>query len=327
MISIKTVIKLWDNFFFRPAPVDNIALFRILWCTLLLVNALIDVQNATVFYGPEAITSLETVREQFSYPHLNLFHFFQGRIEVVYMIFAVYIISLLFALIGFYTRYALTLVFVCLTSLHQRNIWLLGSSELVMRIVTLLLIFSPCAHAYSLDVIRKKRESFWGVGTKYSPWVLRLLQIQLSIIYLWTVWHKLKGDDWLDGSAVYYATRLNSMKNIPVPYLLDSVLFLKLSTWGTLVIEFCLGSLIWFKESRWPLIISGILFHLIIEVLMAIPFFEITMILMLLLFIPFEDVNLFTNQLRLVLKRLFQGEKATEPKNLMLEWAADRKKE
>jgi hypothetical protein len=291
MMSFKTLITAWDNFFFKPQPVDNIALFRIFWCLMLLANALIEVQNVKVFYGPDAITSFETVQNQFSYPHLNLFHFFQERIEVVYMIFAIYITSLIFALVGFYTQYALALVFVCLTSLHQRNIWLLSSSELVMRIVTLLLIFSPCAHAFSIDVLKNKKNPFWIKREDFSPWVLRLLQIQLSIIYLWTVWHKLKGDNWVDGSAVYYATRLDSMKNISLPYILDSVLFLKLATWGTLVIEFLLGTLIWFREFRKPLIICGIFFHLLIEVMMTIPFFEILMILLLLLFIPLQDVQ------------------------------------
>ena len=310
MMSFKTLIKAWDNFFFTPQPVDNIALFRIFWCLMLLVNALIEVENVKVFYGPDAIISLETVQHQFPYPHLNIFHYFRDRIEVVYMTFAIYIMSLLFALVGLYTQYALAVAFVCLTSLHQRNIWLLSSSELVMRIVTLLLIFSPCAHAFSIDVLKNKKNPVWRRRVDFSPWVLRLLQIQLSIIYLWTVWHKLKGDNWVDGSAVYYATRLDSMKNIPLPYILDSVLFLKLATWGTLVIEFLLGTLLWFREFRKPLIICGILFHLFIEMMMTIPFFEISMILLLLLFIPLPDVQAWVKKFQHIIS----------PMSRRLEW-------
>jgi hypothetical protein len=55
--------------------------------------------------------------------------------------------------------------------------------------------------------------------------------------------------------------------------------------WMTLLLELALGTLIWFKELIRPLIILGIGFHLSIEYMMSIPFFEIMMILLLVTFV------------------------------------------
>jgi hypothetical protein len=207
--------------------------------------------------------------------------------------FGVYFLSLLFAIMGLYTRGSIIVVMICLTSFHQRNIWLLSSSELLVRLVTLLMIFSPCGHLFSIDTLISRKKNLEPNKKDWAPWVLRLIQIQLSVVYLWTVWHKLKGETWFEGTAVYYATRLESMKNFSIPLLLDWIPFIKLSTWLTLLVELALGTLIWFKEFRIPIIFLGIVFHLSIEYLMSIPFFEINMILILALFIPPEIVRTF----------------------------------
>ena len=289
MMSYKIITKAWDKFFFEPKPVDSLALFRILWFLNVFIMAIIDFSNINDFYGPHALVSLGTVKAQFAFPHVNIFHFFNSSYGFVQSLFVVYVLAIISSIVGYYTKTSIFIVLVCMTSFHQRNIWLLSSSELLMRIITLYLVFSPCGHAFSVDSIK-------GKVKEWSPWVLRIIQIQLSVIYVWTVWHKLKGDTWFDGTALYYATRLESMKNFTVPFLLDWMPFLKFATWMTLIIELALGILIWFKEFRRPLIILGILFHLGIEYMMSIPFFEINMILLLLLFIPPEEVRSFIEE-------------------------------
>ena len=292
-MNFKTMLKWWDEFFFKPRPVESIAAFRIFWFSSLLVQALLDFQNINLFYGPHALISLETVRDQFSFPHISFFQYFKSSYEFVYVIFGFYLVSLLFAIIGLYTRESIIVAMICLTSFHQRNIWLLSSSELLVRLVTLLMIFSPCGHIFSIDSIMASKKNIVPKKKDWAPWVLRLIQIQLSVVYLWTVWHKLKGETWFDGTAVYYATRLESMKNFSLPLLLDWIPFIKLSTWLTLVVELALGTLIWFKEFRIPMIFLGVIFHLSIEYIMSIPFFEINMIFILALFMPPEIVRTF----------------------------------
>ena len=293
MFSLKKIPAAWDRFFFEERPTEGLAIFRIAWMSLIFCYFLLDLGNISEFYGPYAIISHETAREQFPFLHLNIFNLFRPTYEVTLGIFFIYGASLLTSIFGLFTRGSLIVALICMTSLHQRNIWMLSSAEVLMRLITIYLICSPCGHSLSLDSFLSRYFNGFRQKRTWPIWSLRLIQIQISVVYLWTVWHKLKGETWLDGSAVYYATRLDSMKNFTVPFILDSTLMLKLLTWGTLLIEFSLGAFIWIKEYRKIVIFVGIIFHLGIEYTMSIPFFELFMICLLINFFTPEELRAF----------------------------------
>ena len=296
MISYKAINQSLNEFFFVPKPTESVALFRILWCTLLFVYFLFDVGNIDNIYGPHAVISLKTVQSQFPQVHLNLFNMIGNSTEVLYGFFVIYGIAILMSLIGYHTRTSLLVVLCCMASLHHRNIWVTSSSETLMRIMMILLVCSPCGHSLSVDAYLGRTNPNYNKPRDWAPWALRLMQIQISVVYLCTVWQKLKGETWFDGTAVYYATRFESMKNLPIPYILDNLVILKMFTWGTLIVESALGLLVWIKEFRIPVIILGILFHLGIEFTMCIPFFEWVMITSLCVYItPLEVKSVVMN--------------------------------
>lgn len=298
MLSLKKIISGWNKFFFEERPTEGIALFRIIWASLLFAYFLMDLGNIADFYGPHAIISHTTAEDKFPFLHINIFKMFKPTYEVAYGVMVVYGISLAMSILGLFTRYSLIVAFVCMASLHQRNIWLLSSSEMLMRAITLLLICSPCGHSFSLDSLLGRYFENFRQKKTWPIWALRLIQIQISVVYLWTVWHKLKGETWLDGSAVYYATRIEGLTNFPVPFLLDSPIFIRLATWGALLVEFSLGALVWVKPLRKPVIILGILFHLGIEYTMSIPFFELSMIVLLINFFTPEELKSFVVKIK-----------------------------
>ncbi len=66
----------------------------------------------------------------------------------------------------------LLLVFISLTSLHQRNPFVLHSGDTILRLFSLLLAFAPVGAMLSVDA--------WVSGTVASdspPWALRLMQV------------------------------------------------------------------------------------------------------------------------------------------------------
>lgn len=287
-----------DKFFFEEKPTEGIALFRIVWAGLLLCYFILDWANITDFYGPHGIVSYATAQDQFPHTQLNVFGFFRPTYETAYGIMIVYGLSLFTSMIGLFTRYSLVVAMICMTSLHQRNIWLLSSSETLMRVIMILMICSPCGHSFSVDSLLGRYFPSFQQKKTWPVWALRLIQIQVSVVYLWTFFHKLKGETWLDGTAVYYATRLEGMTNFTIPFLMDSSFFLKLATWGTLLTEFSLGALIWVKPIRKHVIALGVIFHLGIEYLMSIPFFELTMIVLLINFFTPEELKAFVVRIK-----------------------------
>lgn len=319
MFQLKDLLKKYDHFWLKEDYVYNLAVFRILFVSLVFLYTLFEMGNVDDFYGPEAIVSLKTMQMRFQHLQLNLFQFLNDSYITAYFIYGTTLFSLAMVILGLKTNIFLIISFIGISSLQMRNIWILSSADILMRSIFFILLFSPCFQVLSLDaLIAEKRGQPYA--KKDSQWTWRLIQIQVSVVYLWTCWHKLKGETWFDGSAVYYATRLDTMKNFSIPYLLDSKLVLSLATWSTLFIEFGLGFFVWFKETRKWFIIAGIGLHLGIEVLMAIPFFEWLMIVLLMSFFSPREYVSFIHQLSLSFKLRDLGESMRPFNGLWGKW-------
>ena len=154
-----------------------------------------------------------------------------------------------------------------------------------------LLIFSSAGAELSVDRLASSGQLF--VGEYASPWALRLMQLQVSIIYLRAGLAKLGGSAWLDGSAAYYPTQVQEYRRFPLPRVLAGAFCIRLATWGTILVELALGTVIWVKEFRVAILLSGFAFHLALEYCLNLQLFGWTMMCCLLLFVsPMELMSL-----------------------------------
>jgi len=304
MTKVESIKEIWFNYFFKKRPVEGIAIFRILIGALAFLTFLQDSLVMNDFWGPDAIQSTQTAAKNFSFPTLNIFQYIQITNTVLYTFVSIQIISLFFFTIGFKTRFFSILVFILMVSFNQRNINMLSSSDLLLRIMFMYLMFSPCGNAYSVDSIIAKYKGS-PLKRDHASWVHRLVQIQIAVCYVSTVLMKIKGVTWLDGSAVYYATRLNDLTRFATPFILDWKWSIMLITWSTLLIEFSLGTLIFINKLKKPLIILGITFHLGIEYMMTIPTFEWLMIIGLLAMFKIDSYRVFDKKIRKIYSTQF----------------------
>ncbi len=287
-MKISSIKELWNDFFFKELPVDGICLFRILIATVATMSFAQDLTCFEDFWGPKGLQSLETFKHTFSGFHFNLFHLLEGNNLSLLIILGLHTLALIGFLIGYKTKLSSIILIISLTSLAQRNIHIQNGADLLLRILILMMCFAPCGNKFSLDSLFARRR---GEQLKeLTPsWAHRLIQMQIAFVYLSTVYAKTKGTYWLDGSALYYATRLENFTRFGIPFFLDNLLSLKLLTWSTLLLEMALGSLIFIYEFRKKLIVAGIVFHIGIEYVMSIPTFEILMIAGLLAMFKIDD--------------------------------------
>jgi hypothetical protein len=66
---------------------------------------------------------------------------------------------------------------------------------------------------------------------------------------------------------------------------------LKIGTWFTLAFEFSFGILVWFRETRYAMLMIGVLFHLSIEYTLNIQLFEWMMLATYVVFLYPDDLN------------------------------------
>jgi predicted DCC family thiol-disulfide oxidoreductase YuxK len=205
-------------------------------------------------------------------------------------------------MLGLFTRISGVLLFVLLITIHHRNPVILNSGDTLLRLATFYLIFTRAGDAFSLDrLIALARGRVSGPPRPRAPWAMRLIQIQLSFVYLYAFIWKAMGPMWLHGTAVYYTARLAEFWRFPVPYIFEHMWTIKLWTWSTLVIEFSLATLIWVKELRYWVLLAGLLLHAGIDYSMNIPLFGFIMISMYLTFIEPEDLERFFARARALL--------------------------
>lgn len=281
-----------NDFFFKPKAVDSIALLRIFFGILLIYNWVVIWTHLQPWYGVDGLITLKT---SLSYgdPHrFSFFDFLPNDPRVPVLLALLNLVVAITVTLGLFTRTSLLFAFLTVLSFHNRNTFLMNSGDIIFRNILFFLIFSPAGKAYSLDrLILRMKGLVANEPEKQSPWALRIIQIQFCVIYVATALFKMKGAQWLDGTAVYTATRLDESVRMPWAFL-NSMIAIKLMTWSTLVVELALGTLIWVKEFRYWVLLAGIGLHIGIELTMIIAMFEWVMIATMICMVDPEDIQL-----------------------------------
>jgi hypothetical protein len=272
----------WRAFWFRSEAAYTLGVVRIAFGALVVGWTLLLSSDLYLAFGSEGVLPRAPSRA-FTWSVFSIY-----TSDSALLVGWIVLLCAAFALmVGWHSRLAAILVFILILSFERRNPLIFNSGDTVIRIEALFLALAPCGAALSLDQ-RRRGGSFWS-AREIRPWPIRLLQIQLSIIYLSTVVAKLAGETWQNGTAVAYSLRQRDLLIVPAPsWVTDSLLISNALTWGTLVIEAALGILVW--NRRWCLrvLAAGVILHLSISLSMEVGFFSCAMFVLYLAFIPPE---------------------------------------
>jgi len=168
---------------------------------------------------------------------------------------------------------------------------------MLIRVEALFIALAPSGAALSIDQ-RRRTGMFWTAQMR-APWVIRLMQIQVSILYLASVRWKLSGTAWPEGTAVSYALRLKDMLIAPVPqWFIENPLLINIATWGALAVELSLGVLVWNRRLRPWVLLAGVGMHASIMLTMGVGFFTPAVFVLYLAFISPERVRDLPRSLR-----------------------------
>ena len=293
-MSLRSFLRLWNEFFFAEQSPVPIALFRILYGTLVIVTLVLLRTDWLNWYGVHGWLSLPTALKLEPGNRLNLFSMIPQSDAWIQTLFWVALGSAILLTTGLYTRISSILVLICLTSIQQRNLYITHGGDTFLRLAGFFLIFAPAGAALSLDrLIRIKRGKESRSIRPRSPWAQRMIQLQLSFLYLVTFLLKIKGIPWLQGTALFYVYHLDEFRRFPLPSWFLRPTVLKLGSWSALVLEFSLGVLVWVKEFRYMLLTLGLLFHLWLEYSLNISMFQWDVLSAYVLFIDPADIPRF----------------------------------
>ncbi len=276
----------WNRFWFAPAPTSTLAAVRIAYGLVLLAWTLSLAPDAVDFLSSSGLLT-ERPGGPWTWSLLDL----SSSPAAVMGLVAVLVAAAAALVLGFHTRLASVVAFVVLLSFQRRNPFVDNGGDALLRVLGFSLMLAPAGAALSLDRWRSWAGSSWECPHR-APWALRLMQVQMSIVYLLSVWEKVQGTTWNDGTAVSYALRVEELTRIILPgWITESLVVVNLLTYATLATELALGVLVWNRRARPWVLAAGVALHVGIEATMVVGFFSLVVLVGYVAFIPPETMN------------------------------------
>ncbi|MCU1451553.1 MAG: Vitamin K-dependent gamma-carboxylase [Acidimicrobiales bacterium] len=260
----------WNRFWFEPTPTSTLGVLRIAAGTVMFAWALSLAPDLSALYSRAGIVPGQP---HFPYQY-GLLRLWPGD-AVVAGLYTVLLLSTLCLVLGYHTRLSAVVVWLMILSFQRRNPWLVNSGDILLRDIAFFLMLAPAGASLSLDRWRRARDRFWEFPAR-APWALRLLQVELCLMYFFTVWHKARGPLWDDGTAVSYALRLADVVRFQVPVAVSgNLLIANILTYGTMLTEVSLVVLVWNRKARPWVLGLGLAMHLAIGLTIMIGFFSL----------------------------------------------------
>jgi hypothetical protein len=298
-VTLKSIRDAWNSFFFTPQSPTPIALFRIIYGALVIATLALLHGDWLTWYGPGAWVSLRTMHLMEPGTRINILSILPQTHGWIEAFFWILLASAILLTIGLFTRVNSVIVFLCLTSMDQRNLYITHGGDTFLRVAGFFLMFAPAGAAFSVDRLLRMRRGKEGAEIQpRAPWAQRMIQFELALVYFTTFCWKAKGVMWIQGTALYYVYHLDEIRRFHVPQFFMHPLILKLGSWFTLALEFSLGVLIWIKEFRYYLLALGVMLHLTLEYSLNLPLFEWDILAAYVLFIEPRDLTRAWNWVR-----------------------------
>lgn len=265
-------LRAWNAFWFGLISARPLATFRIVFGLVGLLNlALLSIELNYWFTDLGLLQGTEA-REAAGPLRPSLLHYIQDPTSVRIYFAAMAAVTVLL-IVGWHTRLMAFLFYAGMLSLHHRNIASANGADVLLMVMAFYLMLSPCGASYSLDARRAARKRGTLAEPVIVPWAQRLIQVQLTLIYLNTALLKAGGATWQNGTALHYVLNNAEVRRFNFAFLTQYPMLINLMTYGALMVEFAIPFLLWFRSSRLVAILSGVALHGTIVFTVNIPIF------------------------------------------------------
>jgi hypothetical protein len=270
-----------SDFWFGQVNSRPLSLFRVGIALVILRDALLHIPIAAAFYSDSGLTPRAAVAALLTDQPL--------RFSLLHGIGSPWLATLFFLgwagvacclLVGYKARFAAALNFICVLSVYWRNPFITSGADDILRVVSFWMLFIPLNHHFSLDT----RHHHHPNRMTYA-FPVRLLQVQIALIYLGAGLSKLLGGQWTDGTALFYVLQLESLLR-PLGHWLSAVAplwVLQGLTYGVLLLEISFPILVFAPIKQPTLRILALLamglMHLGIALVMTMPLWDFVLVL------------------------------------------------
>ncbi len=272
----KSFLQEWDKFWFAPKNLLGLACMRILFFGALACLYSVRLVNYKYYTNESWIPrdlALKVLPEGMRPPFPWFFWPDSWALPM-----HILLVALLFLLaLGIGGRWLMWAAWILNIGFFQRNYAVNYGVDVMGVLFMFYLCFTQsCERLSVINLIRKKKT--FVQSDLLSSGVMRLIQIQISVIYAYTGFEKLKGVSWWDGTAIWSVlanpqfTTMNFTFMRHFPWLIAIFGFL------TVIFEIYFPAMMFWKKPRYIWLFMGFGMHFSIGVTMGIWAFSAVMV-------------------------------------------------
>jgi hypothetical protein len=271
----------------------GMTLLRVGIALIIIKDLIIYLCSLDYLFGPHAIVPFsmyDSIMHQYKITFLEV-NFNNLNKAFFYVCFSL-ICAVLF-LLGWRTFLTGMLLFLCLIVLKMRNIFMLDGGDNLMQVLMPFIAVSgslPLYNATSAPAINNRWYQTRQLVNRLGNYGVML---EVCYVYFFAFLHKVPGPLWLDGTATYYVMRTAEFQGTPFNvWITQSALFVKFTTYATLIWEGLFPFLIWVKgKTRYYLLGFSVLMHLGILIFMRIDNYSLVMLVSYFAFLTNEEYS------------------------------------
>ena len=275
------ILEKIELFFLKPASARPLGALRIGLALVLLLQVYLLRSSVVDFFAGYGIVQGELANyfiapysPRLSWIVNSLSYLGIGESISCYSCCGIYILSLVFLLLGLFTRTASFLVWALHWILMNTSETTSYGVDLYAHVFLFYLMWSPAGSAFSLDVFLHRCSSKSSSEARLG---IRVMQLHLCLTYFFSAWEKAKGVQWWNGEILWRALTLPEYRQFDLEWLVDWPKLLRFGGWAGLALELGYCVFIWPKLSRkiWLAGIVGL--HLGIVIFLGLTLFGIEM--------------------------------------------------
>lgn len=280
--------RAWSRFWFQTSPTSPLEVTRIGIGAALLINYGAASSYLFDFWGEDGFVPRELVLADRTDEWVqSVFFYFSAPWQWI-AFHALFLLCCAAFMLGWRTSWVKWIVLVGHVSYAYRAPAIAYGVDKILACLLLILCVGPSGRAMSLDRVRavraaKLKDLQAALPPYAGAWAnacIRLMQIQMAVLFFYSGIGKLRGDDWWNGDAIWVVFTTGDHYNPHVLDLLASHYWLvNVGTYGTILIEIAFPFLIWQRRTRPYLLAAAIALHLQFAVLMGLFYFSFVMVM------------------------------------------------
>ena len=274
----------WVGFWFQDMSTLPLEIARIGIGALLFINYAWATPRLFEFWTDDGWMPL-WVAMQWNDPGQSIFFYLTAHWQLV-AFHTFFLLCCLAFMVGWRTSVVKWIVYIGKLSYDYRNQVLPYGADIVLCCLLLILCVAPIGKALSLDRVRAvraaRRDDLEATLPPYtSPWAgacIRLMQIQMAVLFFYSATDKLRVEEWWNGDAVWLALSTYEFYHPTLLHFLAQQFWLvNVATYSTVVIELAFPFLIWQRATRPYLLAGAVFLHLLFFFLLRLIYFSFVM--------------------------------------------------